>query len=166
MTKILIYAIKESSTGEIVYIGSTKQTLSRRITHHLTYAFVEKYSKSWDRKLYTHIRETCDRKSFYDYFEVEILKTADVGSRTEKLMMEREYIDKYNPRDNDEMPYATDDEKAEQKRKGSKKWYRNNKDKKRELNRRWDKNNSERKRELNRMWREKQKQKSLNLSKS
>ena len=148
--KISIYSIKDL-TGEIIYIGSTTQKISKRISHHLTYAFGDKYSKEWNRSLYDQIRKTCDRKSFYDYFKVEVIYTCDVDSKREKLMIEREYVDKYNPKDNDRMPYATKEEKEEQGREAARKW---------------KKNNPERNREINRLWREKQKQKSLNLSKS
>jgi len=149
--KISIYAIKESSTGEVIYIGSTTKKLSERIPQHLTYAFNENYSKKWNRYLYKHMREKCDRKSFYDYFNVELIYTCEVSNKSEKLMVEREYVDKYNPKDNVIKPYATDYEKKEQHRKACRKW---------------KKNNPEKNREINRMWREKQKQKSLNLSKS
>lgn len=164
MEHITVYAIKEISTGEIIYIGSTVQTLSKRMSHHLTYAFKEKYSEKWNRKLYSHIREICDRGSFYEFFEVEEIGSAEVNSHKEQLRIERGYIDDYKPVCNDVKPYLNEEEKKKQHAKCNQKWAAENPERMKELQTRWYKNHPEKHAEYNRRWREKQKNRNISQS--
>lgn len=132
---IVVYGIKEISTGEVIYVGSTVN-LGKRKSAHLTYTYHENY-KDDDKPVCKYMRSKCSRKDFFNYFEFVELCSCSVDNRHEKLKLEREYMEKYNnPKCNKMMSYTSEEEKREKHRKYNAEWYSKHPGKSAEYNRR------------------------------
>jgi hypothetical protein len=179
----IIYGIREKSTGEIIYIGSTTKTLGDRRSNHLKACFI---LLKEDMPVYPYIRERCDKESFPEYFVFEPLFSGEFTDRTEVRKKEREYMEKFCPKCNKNRAYTSREEKAKENRERVKalidtssgykeyqvkkskeffqdnpdyyaEWVKNNRDKKREASKRYRETHKDKLRERNRKWYEKQK---------
>ena len=117
--KGLIYCIKELSTGEILYVGSTTMLLCERKGAHLTMCF----AKLRNSPLYVYIREKCDsRKHFKDIFSFYIIKEVDTDSREELRKIERSVIEELKPRLNTNRAYRSKDDLKNDNKELNMKW--------------------------------------------
>lgn len=107
--KGIIYCIKEISTGEIIYIGSTTLPLLKRKNLHISAS----YNGNKDMPVYQYIRDNTDGKKenfdiVFSFFELQALDFEDKQSLHK---LEREYIDKIKPICNISKPYITEEER-------------------------------------------------------
>lgn len=109
--KGIVYCIKEISTGEIIYVGSSKMSLSKRKWYHLNHCF----NKLVNTKLYNYLRSITDKNGFDTLFTFEELYNAQVNDIKELHKLERGYFEKYKPSLNAIKPYRTEKEKYEYK---------------------------------------------------
>ena len=106
--KGIVYCIKEISTNEIIYVGSTTLGIEKRLRLHISAC----YTGNNVIPVYDHIRKICNkRENFNKYFLSLELQSIEFEDRTELLKIEREYIDKLNPKFNKAKPWLTNEEK-------------------------------------------------------
>lgn len=107
--KGIIYCIKEISTGEIIYIGSTTLPLLKRKNLHISAS----YNGNKDMPVYQYIRDNTDGKkeNFDIVFSFSELQALDFEDKQLLYKLEREYIDKVKPICNINKPYVTDEER-------------------------------------------------------
>lgn len=120
----IIYCIRDVSSGEIIYVGSTTLQLCKRCAVHLHKCFKDNI----DYPVYKRIRETTDREGFYDHFTFEELYSGEFDDREALRMKEKEYIEEIKPSCNKNSAFVTDDERDEYQVKYRAEWYKNNKD--------------------------------------
>tara|TARA_R110000850_G_scaffold181420_2_gene306755 strand:+ start:3590 stop:4108 length:519 start_codon:yes stop_codon:yes gene_type:complete len=119
-----IYAIRSYQT-EKIYIGSTIQTLSKRISEHRI-----RY-KCWDEKNYKRYESAFEICKFDDHY-IELLENCPVKSRAElcrrqgQLIREKDCVNKTIAGRTKKEYYQDNNEKAKDK---SKQYRENNKDK-------------------------------------
>lgn len=112
-----IYKIINTEDDKI-YIGSTKSSLSQRMSEHRRHCKRKK-------KLNLHIHmNSIGIKNFH----IETLEEKEVESRTQQLMLESIYIKKLNPELNKLLPYVPIEEQKINKKVYNKKYKTDNKE--------------------------------------
>lgn len=106
----IVYGIREISSDEIVYVGSTIQSLNKRKGGHLHYCFI----KNSNFLVYRHIREITDKEHFNEHFVFEVLDTDEFNDRTELRIRERQLIEQLKPMCNIYKAFRSKEEKLEQ----------------------------------------------------
>jgi len=109
-----IYVITSKLDRTMKYVGSTCNSLSKRMVQH-------RGDSGKDR---------CKNHKVYQYFlehgwanaEISLLESVPCRTKTELLMKEREWKDKLNPPLNMVNPYRSDEEKKLYHEKYSKEW--------------------------------------------
>jgi len=103
-----IYIIVSKIDRNIKYVGSTCDSLSKRLSKH-------KYGSKIDRhkgmKIYQYFN-----KYGWDNAEISLLELVNCKTKMELLKRERFWKDRENPSLNIINPYTTDEEKKEQKK--------------------------------------------------
>lgn len=145
--KIKIYKIT-NSVDNLIYIGSTRTSLERRMSCH------KSESKKLNYKLYQHMRRIGAEK-----FNIELLEERDCYCREIQLQDEREFIDMLQPQLNSQIPFRTKGELKEYDRERRKEYRKENKDKERERHRKYYIDNKDKERERHRKYREENKEK-------
>lgn len=92
----IVYGIKEKTSDEIIYVGSTCN-LYNRIRSHLTCCY-NSNNKQYTYKLYSYIRNISEKRDdFYTYFEFVSLKDCDDAN---KKAEEQSFIEILKPKCN------------------------------------------------------------------
>ncbi len=124
--KISIYKIWWVENEQHLYIGSTKQKISSRISRHRSDC-----RKGCTQKLYTAMRE-------YGYdFKYILLKEYKVSNRQQQLQKEQKWIDKLKPKLNQKRAFTTKEQKIVQKKDIFKKYYDKNKNELKKNKNKW-----------------------------
>jgi len=115
-----IYAIRELSNNEILYIGSTNNLYNRAKSHRS--ACYCKSAKAHDNELYTYMRSKCpDRKEFNKVFEITELYKGECDNETERYRIEAGFIIEMSPVFNKNVPSCSQKEYKDLYKKGKKK---------------------------------------------
>jgi hypothetical protein len=151
-----IYKIS-NIVNDLVYIGSTTQSLSRRMSYHRSSINVKSKSTS---RLYTEMREIgCDN------FFIELLENFPCDTKEELHAREMYYIRDYDSLNNGLNKYCSiiDTIRLTQckmkNRENNKIWYKNNEDYAKNKHKEWYQNNNEYVKAKHHEYREKNKQK-------
>lgn len=120
-----VYCIREISTKEVLYVGSTKQKIVRRIYNHMHNCF----AKQSDFKIYEYIRSKTDKENFGKFFAFEVLETLDTEDMSEIRIKEREYVERLSPSLNVRKPYLYGSEKVNYCKDYCREWYKLNREK-------------------------------------
>lgn len=107
--KGIVYCIKELSTGEIIYVGSTTMPFGQRIYEHKR----ECFNRIKGTLIYEYMREKSNKESFDNVFAFEIIVEHEYNSKQDLLKEERKYMDKFNPKLNIKRPFRSKNEKKE-----------------------------------------------------
>lgn len=164
--KGIIYGIREISTGEILYVGSTIN-FKRRVNAHINNCFNN--SGKYPLRVYVYIRGKCDKENFRSMFSIDIIKELEVDTVSELRITERKYIEEISPKYNKNRAYVYEEEY----RKENAEYTKSRRELKPEYNeylikktkqffedhpdyyKNWVENNREKKREATRRYREK-----------
>ena len=123
-----IYKLTDLDTGK-VYIGSTKQGLSRRLASH--------------KSLAKNGRSCCTCKDFnWQNVEIEEIELVEV----DHFQRERYHIENTDCV-NKRSPIISEEERKEYQKEKNKKWRENNKEHEKEHSKEWYQNNKERRRQ-------------------
>jgi len=141
-----IYVITSKLDRTMKYVGSTCNSLSKRMVQH-------RGDSGKDR---------CKNHKVYQYFlehgwanaEISLLESVPCRTKTELLMKEREWKDKLNPPLNMVNPYRSDEEKKLYHEKYSKEWYEQHK----EQIKQWYEQHKEQRKEQIKKWYEQHKE--------
>lgn len=124
----IIYCIREISSDEVLYVGSTNDFDNRRREHKY-----RAFHTDCSSPIYKYIREKCSPDDFYENFKLEQLYSGEFNSLEERRAMERSFMEKLNPSLNKNKAKDTPEERAEYR----KNWNRANKDKLEANRKRW-----------------------------
>jgi len=113
-----IYIITSKLDRTMKYIGSTCNSLSKRLTGHRADS---KKDKNKGMKIYQYFNENSWANA-----EISLLETCPCKSKMELLMKEREWKDKINPSLNIINPYTTKEENMQHDREFYKQYYKEN----------------------------------------
>lgn len=102
----IVYGIKDVSSEEIIYIGSTTNLYNRKVLHRH-----DCFTKQKEFLIYNYIRERTDREHFDECFTFEILYSAEFETRQELLSKEQEFIKDKTPRCNRIKAVQSEDER-------------------------------------------------------
>jgi len=111
-----IYIIVSSIDRNIKYVGSTCDSLSKRLSKHRRNSKQDKYK---NRKIYEYYNV-----HGWSNAEISLLESVNCKTKMDLLMHEREWKDRINPQLNIRNPYTAKDERKEQ----MKKYYDKNKE--------------------------------------
>lgn len=128
----IVYGIKDLSSDEIIYIGSTIMNLHSRKTAHKRDCFINQK----DRLIYNYIRERTDREHFDEYFKFEELYSGEFETRQELRIKEQEFIKVKAPRCNQLKAFQSNEELKEYMRKYLREYHKT--EKWREYKRKYD----------------------------
>ncbi len=124
----IIYCVRELSTNEIIYIGSTTN-LHKRVIKHMSDCF-NCNSKSYNKELYRYVRTVVNEKAiFYHYFTFETLYKGIFADTDELRKAEDDYIGEIKPKYNIIKAYLSEEEYRLYANEQMKKFYINNHDK-------------------------------------
>jgi len=124
MLKMYRLVCKDPRIKEI-YIGSTKQPLYKRYYEHKKSCYNEK-EKCYNYYVYQFIRENGGIENFE---MIEIERYDREVERTERLQIERLWLEFYEATLNTRMPWVSEDEAKEKNNQRGKQNYLDNKDK-------------------------------------
>jgi len=142
-----VYIIISKIDRTMTYIGSTCESLSKRLCNHRA---ASKLAKNKNFRIYQYFLE-----HGWANAEISLLETCPCKNKMELLMKEREYKDKLNPSLNMINPYTTDDEKKKQKKKREEL----HKEKIKQQHKQWEEQHKEKRKEQNKKWHEQHKTK-------
>lgn len=144
----IIYGIKEISSGEIIYIGSTNNLSKRKSLHKH-----DCFTMPKNRLICNYIRERTDREHFDENFSFEELYTNEFESKEELRMIEEKFIKEKMPCCNQIKAFRSEEELREYIKKYHREYQKT--DKQREYHREYQKTDKirEYKREYLRNWR-------------
>ncbi len=112
----IVYGIKDLSSDEIIYVGSTINLYSRKAVHKR-----DCFTKQRDLMVYNYIREKTDREHFDECFEFVELHSGEFETRQELRYKEQEFINDKAPRCNQVKAFLTNEELKDYKREYYKK---------------------------------------------
>ena len=122
-----------NSVEDAIYIGSTCNMLSKRLSAHKSNA-----KKHPFQLVYNHLNNIG-----WDNVQIILIDYAKCNNREELLKIEREYIDRLKPQLNYSRPCITDEERKELFTRSSRQWRSNNTEKVREYQRNYFEKNKE-----------------------
>jgi hypothetical protein len=143
------YIYKIEVEGELLYVGSTKQKLTKRKGQHKSFCFQEKHK---NRKFYKKLKEEYNitKENFNEMVSILWICDIEYEERHELRAVETEYIKKLNPHCNCYIPYGKEWDVKEYKKdnketikKYQKKHYDNNKETIKKTQKEWRDNNKE-----------------------
>lgn len=104
----VIYGIKDLSSEEIIYIGSTTNLYNRKRLHRC-----DCFTKQKELLVYNYIREKTDREHFDECFAYEILYSGEFETRQELRIKEQEFIKDKAPHCNQLKAFLSEAERQE-----------------------------------------------------
>jgi Tfp pilus tip-associated adhesin PilY1 len=151
-----IYGLRVIETGEIIYIGSTKNLQKREYTHRIN---TETETKESNFPVYILI------KSLGGWSSIE-MDCIGIFNDENRFQTERDYIDRYNPRGNNHRPVITEEERKEKNKEWfashpeyTKEYYQSTRQTQILTSTKWRENNNERYKENQKKWRADNKEK-------
>lgn len=105
-----VYCIKEIATNEVIYAGSTTQTLNHRKSAHKynCYSSNERLNSS---QVYVYIRSKATKEEFYNKFVFVALLKKNFDNTDDLRIQEEYYINELNPLCNSVKAYSSDEDK-------------------------------------------------------
>lgn len=123
-----VYKITNDVNADI-YIGSTKQSLSKRFAKH---------KRACERHFHIQNKLYCAMETIgVDHFTIELIEEIRCSSREELLQVEQSYIDRLNPALNTNRAYLSPEQKAEANKLSCREWRQRNSERAREYRRRY-----------------------------
>lgn len=101
----IIYGIRDLSSEETIYIGSTTNLYNRK-AGHISYCF----TRQENRLIYNYIREKTDREHFDECFAFEVLYSGEFETKQELRIKEEEFITERAPQCNYRKAFQTEKE--------------------------------------------------------
>lgn len=142
-----------NSIDDKIYIGSTKNTLSRRMAQHRSKS---KCTEN-NMKLFQHMREY-GITNFY----IELIEEKEVSSKAQQFILESKYQRELNPELNRLHAHNTEEQRKEMKKRGdkiykertnyNKVYYQNDKDNQRQRSKEYKENNKDKVSDYNKLY--------------
>lgn len=107
----IIYGIKEISSEEIIYIGSTINLYNRKKSHKCNC-----FTRQLNLLVYNYIREKTDKEHFDEHFVFEVIFSGEFETKQELRIKENEFIKEKTPKCNNYKAFRTKED--------LKKWHR------------------------------------------
>lgn len=141
--KGIVYCIKELSTGDVIYVGSTTKLLCQRKGGHIAACYSDDIRRN-SCDAYRYIRSKTSRETFNKFFIFETLYKCEVNSSEELRAMEDTYINMYKGTVlNMNAAHQTEEQRKEQRKKASDKYESSHKEQRRAATKEWRDNSKD-----------------------
>lgn len=141
--KGIVYCIKELSTGDVIYVGSTTKLLCQRKGEHIAACYSNDIRKN-NCDAYRYIRSKTSRETCNKFFIFETLYKCEVNSSEELRSIEDTYIAMYKDTVlNMRVAHQTEEERKQQLKKANEKYESSHKEQRRAATKEWYDNNKE-----------------------
>ncbi len=139
-TTCIIYKIYNDIDGD-TYVGSTTQPPSQRLSRHTSKSktISSATGKLRQSNLYVKMRLIGP-----EHFFIEVIEHYTyIGDKTERFVLEQDWIDILQSNLNQRKTFLTDEERKEQRKEKDRKWYERNKEQIKEYSKKYYEENKE-----------------------
>lgn len=141
--KGIVYCIKELSTGDVIYVGSTTKLLCQRKGEHIAACYSDDIRRN-NCDAYRYIRSKTSRETFNKFFIFETLYKCEVNSSEELRAIEDTYINMHKDMVlNMRVARQTEEQRKQQLKKANEKYESSHKEQRRAATKEWCDNNKD-----------------------